>query len=152
MKIVLSRVDERLIHGQIIAEWITRVEPTHLTIIDEELVRDPFMANIYKALTPLWLDVQTYSPAEACSFLRDNEKEDWRMFLLARSPQSFEQLIRSGYHISEIVLADKKYLPNKRNLPAECKRSVNWLLEQGTCVTVQEFHADKPCVLTPYPV
>lgn len=147
---MLSRVDERLIHGQIVNEWITKVEPTHLIIMDEDLVQDLFMANIYKALTPLWLDVQILIPADARGFLQGHGDEDWRVFLLARTPRAFEELVKAGYYVGEIVLADKKYLPNKRNLPPECKRSINWLLDREVRVVMQEFPADEPYVLDPY--
>ena len=53
MKIVMTRVDERLIHGQIINAWYTRNNISHILIVDEELVEDQFMTNVYKALTPL---------------------------------------------------------------------------------------------------
>lgn len=146
----MSRVDERLIHGQIVNEWITKVVPTHLVIMDEDLVLDLFMANIYKALTPLWLDVQILAPGDACYFLRDCAEKDWRIFLLARTPCAFEKLIKAGYFVDEIILADKKYLPNKRNLQTEYKRSINWLLERNVRIIMQEFPADTPFVLTPY--
>lgn len=143
-------MDERLIHGQIVNEWITRVEPTHLVIMDEELVQDLFMANIYKALTPLWLDVRILTPADTCRFLQSHGEESWRVFLLARTPGTFKELAKAGYCVDELVLADKKYLPNKRNLPVENKRAVNWLLEREVRVVMQEFPADEPYVLHPY--
>ena len=37
MKIVLCRVDERLIHGEIVNKWLTFFRPTHILIVDDEL-------------------------------------------------------------------------------------------------------------------
>lgn len=44
----MVRVDYRLIHGQIVAKWIKFRPVDRLIIVDEELMKDPFMADIYK--------------------------------------------------------------------------------------------------------
>lgn len=143
-------MDERLIHGQIVNEWITQVKPTHFIIIDNELVEDQFMANIYKAMAPLWLEVQIFSPIDAVHFLKQHDGDDGDVFLLARTPCVFEEMIRLGCYIDEILLADKKYLPKKRNVTSECKKSINNLLSENIRVIMQEFPSDEPYYLNPY--
>ena len=66
-EIVLARVDDRLIHGQIVNEWISAVNPTHLIIIDDDLVTDKFMSDIYRALIPIWLEAKILSVDSAVS-------------------------------------------------------------------------------------
>ena len=58
MKIVITKVDERLIHGQLIKTWYTANSISHILIVDSELVEDVFMTNVYKALAPLSLRVE----------------------------------------------------------------------------------------------
>jgi len=146
----LARVDERLIHGQIINEWVVRINPTHILIIDEEMVKDEFMSNIYKALAPLWLDVQILAPGEAAVLLREHKKDSWRVLLLARTPQPFEALVRLGVPLGEVMLSDKVYLPNKLVVPTASKRSINWLLDRGVGVITQNFPTDHPQPVAPY--
>ena len=59
--------------------------------------------------------------------------------MLARTPVIYEELIEYGVHIPEIVLAEKKYMPKKRNASLENKIAINRLLEQNVKVMVQEF-------------
>ena len=61
-----------------------------------------------------------------------------------------EELIEHGVHISEIVLAEKKYLPQKRNASLENKIAINRLLEQNVKVMVQEFPNEEAFVIEKY--
>ena len=90
-----------------------------------------FMANIYKAMAPFWVEVLILSPEDTAIFL--NSRQD-----------------KNGVHISEIVLAEKKYLPQKRNASLENKIAINRLLEQNVKVMVQEFPNEEAFVIEKY--
>lgn len=150
MIIVLARVDERLIHGQIINQWISTVNASHVLIADEELVKDKLMSNIYKMLVPLGLDVQILSPIDVALFLKEYDQEEGRVLLLAKTPQPFERLVRLKVPLEHIMLADKVYYPNKLVLPAESKDSINWLIANGVRVEIQNFPIDEPQPVPPY--
>lgn len=145
----MARVDERLIHGQIINEWVALTNPTHLLILDEVLVADEFMANIYKALAPLWLEVQIFAPTDSIPYLCALS-EDSRIFLLAKNPQPFEELLKRGIPLEEVVLADKAYLPNKIKLPLASKCAINALLAAGVQVITRNFPTDVAQRVQPY--
>ena len=67
-----------------------------------------FMANIYKAMAPFWVEVLILSPEDTAIFLNSRQdKNGEKIFLLARTPVIYEELIEHGVHISEIVLAEK---------------------------------------------
>ncbi len=138
------------IHGQVINGWLTKVKPTHILIVDDELPQDELMSNMYKALSPRWLDVEIFSTEAAVKYLADHMREDWRILLMAKTPCTFEKLVRLGCKFEEIVIADKRYLPNKKNISIECKRSINFLLDQKIHLTVQEFPEDTPYKISFY--
>ena len=134
-------------------EWILKVRPTHLIIIDYELLTDLFMANIYKAMAPFWVEVLIFSPEDTAKFLNSRQdKNGEKIFLLARTPVIYEELIEHGVHISEIVLAEKKYLPQKRKASLENKIAINHLIEKNVKVTVQEFPNEEATVIEKYKI
>ncbi len=150
--IVIARVDERLIHGQIVNEWIQKLRPTHLLIVDYELLHDPFMSNIYKAMAPFWVEVHILSPKDAYQFFCKGGNLDAKVFLLARKPDMYEELIDHGADISEIVLAEKKYMPNKRKAAIESKIAINHLLDKGVRIVIQEFPNEESFVVKKYKI
>ena len=44
---IRCRVDSRLIHGQVIARWTVRDRTQKIIIVDDPLVADDFMKDIY---------------------------------------------------------------------------------------------------------
>lgn len=147
MEIKLARVDERLVHGQIINEWIATIQPTHLIIVDEALKSDPFMMGIYAALVPMWLHTLIFTPQEAVRFLKSAELEDYRVFLLARMPQTFEKMLVEGITLPEISLADKMYFPNRIKIPPEHQKSIDSMRRMGVRLVAQNHTTDEPEVL-----
>ena len=41
-KIVLARVDDRLIHGQVMTAWLQYTEGNHIVIVDDATAKDDF--------------------------------------------------------------------------------------------------------------
>ena len=53
-----------------------------------------FMANIYKAMAPFWVEVLILSPEDTAIFLNSRQdKNGEKIFLLARTPVIYEELI-----------------------------------------------------------
>ena len=44
--IVLVRIDDRLIHGQIMTQWSRLYSPTEIMVVDDETCRDSFMTEV----------------------------------------------------------------------------------------------------------
>lgn len=54
MEIGLIRVDSRLIHGQLITKWLNYSKANVIVVVDDELSKDSFMSEIYKAICSQW--------------------------------------------------------------------------------------------------
>ena len=52
MSIELTRVDFRLIHGQVITRWLTQLQINEIVTIDTELSQDMFMQDVFKMASP----------------------------------------------------------------------------------------------------
>lgn len=50
--IVGFRIDERLIHGQVIATWLKTLGVTHLIVASDEVAADPQRQTILKVVLP----------------------------------------------------------------------------------------------------
>ncbi len=50
--IVGFRIDDRLIHGQVIATWLKTLGVTHLIVASDEVAADPKRQQILKVILP----------------------------------------------------------------------------------------------------
>ncbi len=143
MKIVLCRVDERLIHGEIVNKWLSFFKAEYLLIVDDELISDEFMCLIYRALLPIWVKPQILSVADSVAFLKKYEKEDRDIILLAKTPLEFLELVEKGIPIDLLTLADKVYFPNKLKIPLAYEQAIQALKEQGVSIVAQNAPEDE---------
>lgn len=143
MKIVLCRVDERLVHGEIVNQWLCFFKADYLLIVDDELIEDEFMCLMYKALLPIWVKPQILSVASSVTFLKEHAKEDARIIILAKTPIEFLRLSEKGISIELLTLADKIYFPNKLRIPLEYEQAMERLKEYGTVIVAQNAPDDE---------
>ena len=48
-KIVLTRVDSRLIHGQVVTKWLQQSGANEILVVSDELEQDEFLQSIFSA-------------------------------------------------------------------------------------------------------
>ena len=102
--VVLARVDDRLIHGEVVTAWIPATRATRIIIIDDEVAKDEFNVRVVKALAPAGTKVFVYDVAKASEKLMVPGVEGERLLLLAKTPTTFNRLIKNGVPLKEVNL------------------------------------------------
>ena len=46
--VVLTRIDDRLIHGQVMTSWLNFTSANKIMVIDDQTAADPFMKTVLK--------------------------------------------------------------------------------------------------------
>ncbi|MBD5147187.1 MAG: PTS sugar transporter subunit IIB [Oscillibacter sp.] len=102
--VVHARVDDRLIHGEVVTAWVPTMRATRIIIIDDEVAKDEFNVRVVKALAPAGTKVFVYDVEKASEKLMVQGLPDERLLLLAKSPTTFHRLIKNGVPLKEINL------------------------------------------------
>ena len=74
--IVLTRIDDRLIHGQVVTAWIRRYPINRILIVDDELSKNRLMERIYRAAAPVGTEVLIKPVQEAAAFFGRTGREE----------------------------------------------------------------------------
>lgn len=101
--ISVARIDDRLIHGQVVTSWIKVYPVDKILIIDEALVKNKLMMRIYKASAPSDVEVDVMDVETATDYLMNDSKRE-NLLLLTKSPIVYEKLIDNGVKIETIIL------------------------------------------------
>jgi len=80
--IVLTRIDSRLIHGQVVTKWVNQSNANKIVVVSDMLVSDPFMKNIYLMAAPPGITVNAFGVEEAINAWKDNQFESGNVLLL----------------------------------------------------------------------
>ena len=102
-KINLARVDERLIHGQVMTTLTNRAGVNSIFVVDDTVAGDPFMKNVYKTAgsrTGLKTIVMTI---DKCKENWDKtEFKEYNCILIAKTIDTFHELAKHGIPMEEL--------------------------------------------------
>jgi mannose/fructose/N-acetylgalactosamine-specific phosphotransferase system component IIB len=103
MGILLYRVDERLIHGQVVIGWGSQLNPERFLVVDDELAVSDWEQELYRLSLPERVAAEFLSVAEAERLLPDRQEEDVRSVLLTRDLQTMLRLAEAELLEGEAV-------------------------------------------------
>jgi len=105
-KVVLARIDDRLIHGQIMTAWLQTTAATRIIIADDKVASDNFECRLLKATVPADVKVDVLKVDAAAAELLQPEAQGERIILLTKCPETMEALIEKGVTLPEIILGN----------------------------------------------
>ena len=104
-RIVLARIDNRLVHGQVLEAWVPFVQANCIVVASDEVALRPLQKKLIAASVPSEIPVIIGSLAEIAEFfVRDETCR--RILLLFASPTAALQGYRLGIPFSELNLGN----------------------------------------------
>lgn len=117
MSVVLLRVDERLIHGQVVVGWGSHLNPDRIVVIDDEIAGSEWEQELYRLGLPADTDAEFRTVAEARASLDAWRGGSDRLFLLVRDVRTMLRLGRGGaLNGAEINLGGIHHAPERREV------------------------------------
>ncbi|WP_055666002.1 PTS system mannose/fructose/N-acetylgalactosamine-transporter subunit IIB [Desnuesiella massiliensis] len=104
MSIGLTRVDFRLIHGQVITRWLTQCHINEIVTVDTALSNDDFMQDVFKMAAPKGVKIRIVSVEGAVKAQQNNEFENSRVMILFKSVQELDNAVRAGLKLEEVQI------------------------------------------------
>lgn len=102
--IILTRIDDRLIHGQVVTAWIRRYPINRILIIDDELAKNRLMERIYKAAAPMGVEVIIKSVKDGSDWLLEDQEKGEQILILVKIPNVVEKLLENQISIEKVIL------------------------------------------------
>lgn len=103
-QITLVRIDDRLIHGQVVTAWIRQCPSDLIVIVDDGVAKDLFMQRVLRSTAPAGSTAEAMSVADTIAFINDPANEGVRMMLIAKGPEAIEALVDGGIKIDSVIL------------------------------------------------
>ena len=96
MTLVLCRVDDRLIHGQVVVGWGQPLGIQRIVLADDEVAKSDWEQDLYRMAVPSGLEVVFATVAAAGAQLRGWERDSKRTAVLLGSIEAAAQLYRAA--------------------------------------------------------
>jgi len=148
--ILLARVDDRLIHGQVVHGWGRPLNATFFAIVSDELSADPDRAELYLFAVPEGANGRVVSVAEALGKAFRAEVEAERTILLFADLATPRRLIDGGFPLPSLNLGGLHHAPGKHEvlpyifLDAVDRAELLALAARYVAVTAQDLPGNAP--------
>jgi len=112
--ILLFRVDERLIHGQVVVGWGNELHPDHIVVVDDELAASPWEQELYTFGLPEHIAASFASVDAARQLLAGWDAGQARWIVLTRDVETMRRLAEGGrLRGREINIGGLHYAPGR---------------------------------------
>lgn len=144
--ILLTRIDNRLVHGQVGVTWVNTLCADVIVVVDQEVVHDKIRQRLMESVArAASVEIRFYSEvgfAERYHELQNNQ----RLFLVVNSPATVRTLVDLGVHIQRLNIGNMHYergrvaISKKAYVSEQDIVDMNYLQEHG----VELFYQDVP--------
>lgn len=146
--IVLARIDDRLIHGQVMTSWLNYTSANRIIIVDDETANDTFLKMIVTSVAPANIKTEVFDVAggvEALKQLGDSDK----VIVLVKTPAVYVELMHQGIQLERVNIGGMGAKEGRskfyKNISAseEEKACLSELVNNGVAVSIQIIAEDK---------
>lgn len=121
MSVLAFRVDERLIHGQVVVGWGRALGLRRIVVVDDELAAEPLEQEIYRTGLPEEIRADFWDVETAVERLPALLESDERTLVLAEGLRTMWRLAVEGIPIGEVNVGGVHAAPGRRRiLPYVC--------------------------------
>ncbi|SEJ46364.1 PTS system, mannose-specific IIB component [Propionispira arboris] len=115
LNIVLTRIDDRLIHGQVVTAWSKTTKANRIIVVDDEVAQDEFMIKILQMAAPNAFKIGIHTIEVAAEILKGEDIGE-RVMVLVKTPKTVEALIEGGVDIKTLNLGGMGAVVGRKQL------------------------------------
>ena len=132
MPLCLVRIDDRLIHGQVVIGWGGYLHPDRIILCSDEVASSEWEKEIYIGAVGEDIEASVLTVEESAESILNDKFNDAKLFLLAESPKTFVDLLNYGVKIATINIGGMHYKEGKRRIISYIyvdEQDVDWFKE-----------------------
>ena len=140
--LLFTRIDDRLIHGQVMTAWIkVYSDVKNILIVDDVVCKDPFMAQMCSLLVPNGITVEILSVADAAK--KFEAGLDKPTIMLVKFPKTIKDLVDAGVELNFLniggmgITKDRKKFFQNISASDEERQILKELIDRGVHVEIQ---------------
>ena len=105
MNIYVFRIDDRLIHGQIITKWIKDANAKMIMVVDDKAAGDKTQQMILKFAVPAGIKLEILDKAAAVKRVAE-DTTNTNVLMLVRNPKEANALVEMGLKVDRIIIGN----------------------------------------------
>jgi mannose/fructose/N-acetylgalactosamine-specific phosphotransferase system component IIB len=151
--ITLLRIDDRLIHAQVVIGWGRVVHPDRIVVADDQVAVNDWEKSLYMNAVSPDIKVSILSLGDTVEQVRGGVFDSEEIILLVRGPQSVLSLIDLGLAVDEVNVGGLHYREGKEKLldhvyvSTEERSALRELVKRGVTLEARALPDHEPIIL-----
>ena len=156
MGVELLRVDDRLVHGQVVEGWLKALRINHIVVASDEVEADETQKALYLLAVPHGVQLTTAEVAVAAQAWKANRWKEDRALVLVSTPEDAVRLLDAGAPIKAVNLGGLHYRAGRVqvlkgvSLDDQDVRALKTLAAKGILLEARPLPLDEPVDIALY--
>ena len=117
--ILLTRIDNRLVHGQVGVTWTKTIGANLLLVADDETAQDELTQRLMAVTAKSsGVGIRFFSIEKTAAII-GNAAPNQKIFIICKTPKDVRRLVDAGVEIKEVNVGNMHYADGKRQLTAK---------------------------------
>jgi len=119
MPLALTRIDDRLIHGQVVVGWGSYLKPDRIILCNDSVASEKWQREMFefaKELVTFDLEISILTEEATVSYLKRDEFHEEKIFLLVESPHDICSLVDRGAPIKKVNVGGMHFKTGKSQI------------------------------------
>ena len=145
--ILLTRIDNRLIHGQVAVTWSNHVGANLIVVANDEVAKDPLQQSLMDMAVP-GMETRYFTIQETIDKI-GLASEEQKIALIVKTPQDVLELVKGGVPIRKVNIGNMHYSEGKEQLTStvavdeEDKKAFRELHRLGVQLEIRRVPSEK---------
>jgi mannose/fructose/sorbose-specific phosphotransferase system IIB component len=156
MPVVLVRIDDRLVHGQVVEGWLRAIRATAIVVASDYVAADETQKALYLLAVPQGIKLSCLSIQEAADAWNSPAWKKEQVLVLTSTPQDVLALVEKGAQIESVNVGGLHYREGRiqilKAVSVDDKdvAALKALAKRNVLLEARPLPLDEPIELKPY--
>lgn len=136
MNINVFRIDDRLIHGQIVTKWIKEANAKMIMVVDDKAASDKTQQMILKFAVPSGIKLEILNKEDAIKRVKEDHS-NINVLMLVRNPKEANALLEMGMPVDHVIVGN---ISNSKSVVGRVKLLDYIYVEPDDVAAIRSMH------------
>ncbi|MGJ7045080.1 PTS system galactosamine-specific IIB component [Thermoanaerobacterium thermosulfurigenes] len=147
--ILLVRIDNRLVHGQVGVTWTTSLGANLIVVVDDEVAKDPLQQELMAVTAQAsGVGIRFFSVDQTINIIHKAAPTQ-KIFIVCKTPEIVRKLIDGGVPIKEVNVGNMHFSQGKRQISKKVYvddkdlDELHYIKKKGVNLYIQDVPSDR---------
>lgn len=146
--ILLTRIDNRLVHGQVGVTWTKTLGANLIIVADDTVAAEPLQQSLMEVTAKSSGAGIRFFSIEKTAAIIGNAAPEQKIFIVCKTPKEVRRLVEAGVSLKDVNVGNMHFSEGKRSITKkvyvndEDMDDLKYLAAQGINVYIQDVPGD----------